>query len=95
MTRRHKGIGLVNLKTGIRFLVANRNSIRWFVRPSVGRSVRHAFFLTAENAKILLNNEFQSPMKVICKRARAHAHLHVRSIRNYWSRAGLVFGKFV
>jgi len=76
-------------------------SVGRFVRPLVGLSVCLSVglfraFWTAENARIMLDNEFQGPMKVFCERARTHAHLrmstdaHTRSFCNYLSRAGLV-----
>ena len=69
--------------------LANHNSICGFVRPSfrrsVGPSVRRSdglsvslcrFFFDSGKAKKKLDNEFQSSMKVSCKRALNHAHLH-------------------
>ena len=66
------------------FLVANGNSIRGFFRPSVVLSVCLSVglllvFLTAENAKIMLDDKFQSPMKVICEPALTYAHLQMRA----------------
>ena len=66
------------------FLVANYNSLRgfvsllvgrlvcWTVSPSVARFL-FVFFLQRKRKK---NVRLQSPLKVICERARTHSHLH-------------------
>ena len=45
-----------DIETHPPFLVAKRNSIRGFVHPSVGRSVRHAFLKNRELNKIQRNS---------------------------------------
>ena len=53
-TRGDPKMSLINLIELGQFLVANRNSIRGFVRPLVGPSVRRSrVFLTARNASMM------------------------------------------
>ena len=52
------------------FSCESQGFVRPLVRRSVGRSV--TLFFTAENARIMFVNEFQSPMKVL--NARPHPH---------------------
>ena len=77
-----------------------KRSVGWsvgrLVVSSVGWSVGYAFFFESGTQTKVLDNGFQSPKKVTWKRARTHAHLHMRTdaytrlIRDYWSRAGLL-----
>ena len=66
------------------FLVANRNSIRGFVRPSVGWSVGRAFFFLRWKTQVCLINVFQSLKKVNIlilrpTHADTQTHLHARN----------------